>query len=201
MISSESNNSNTVEVDGIQFETMMPERVVQIPPKLPDAKTQVQFGIRVTNNTATPHRFILFSARPQFLQANKQEVLPFRVNAYRTEPSELSDFQLIVPGESVDFWLEGYFHWFKNELNFSFLRKDASYWWFSQFKSDTYFIQIYYANLYPDWEEMGFAGEIIYLKPMYKQQNYNYPKSDMIKIKDVWIGEVYTPPIKFSLIH
>jgi hypothetical protein len=66
MSSFKSNSNNTVEVDRIQFETVMPERVVQIPSKQPGAKTHVQFGIKITNNTANPRNFLLFTARPEF---------------------------------------------------------------------------------------------------------------------------------------
>ncbi|MBW4677489.1 MAG: hypothetical protein KME52_26885 [Desmonostoc geniculatum HA4340-LM1] len=66
MSSFKSNSNNTVQVDGIHFETVMPERVLRIPPKLSDAKTQIQFGIRITNNIETPQRFLLFFTRPQF---------------------------------------------------------------------------------------------------------------------------------------
>ncbi len=66
MTSFESNNDNIVQVDGIQFETVMPERVVRIPPNQPGAKTQFQFGIQITNQTANPRYFLLFAVRPQF---------------------------------------------------------------------------------------------------------------------------------------
>ncbi len=48
----ESHANNTVEIDGIQFEPMMSERVLQIPLKRPGTQTQLQFGIQITNNRA-----------------------------------------------------------------------------------------------------------------------------------------------------
>lgn len=164
----ESNDSNAVEVDGIRFEIVMPERVLRIPLKQSEAKTQVQFGVRITNNTATTHRFLLFYARPEFLQANKHKVSRFGPNAYRTETPELSDFQLVIPGENVTFLVEGYFHWSNNELKFVFLRKDGTYWWFGNFNPGTYWVQVIYENPYLAWKQMGFTGERIYLRPMYK---------------------------------
>jgi len=73
MTSGESNESNAVEVDGIEFKTVMPERIVQIPPNRPAAKTQVQFRIRITNNTANPRRFLLFSLLPDLLEINRKK--------------------------------------------------------------------------------------------------------------------------------
>ena len=113
MSSFKSNTNNTVQVDGIQFETVMPERVLRIPPKQSDAKTQVQFGIRITNNTAKYCNLLLFAARPEFLQVNKQKIPQFGPIANTSVSPELSDFKLLMPGESVTFLVEGYFEWFQ----------------------------------------------------------------------------------------
>ena len=118
----DSNNDNTVQVDRIQFETVMPECVLQIPPKLIGGKTQVQFGIRITNNTETPQRFLLFFARPEFLQANKQKLPRFGPNVNGSYNPQSSDFQLLIPGESVSLLIEGYFHWQHHKLEFVFIR-------------------------------------------------------------------------------
>jgi hypothetical protein len=200
MTSNESSNSNTIDVDDIKFETMMPERVVQIPPKLPEAKTQVQFGIRITNKTAIPHRFLLFSARPQFLKFNNQKVPRFGPNVNGSYNPLLSDFQLVMPGESVTLLLKGYFHWESHKLKFVFLEKDGSYWIFSDFNPGTYWVKFTYENKYSAWEQRGSWSDPIDLKPVWKEQIYNNPKSDIIKMEDVWTGEVHTHPIEFNLI-
>jgi hypothetical protein len=199
MSSCESNNDNTVQLDGIQFETVMPERVLQIPPKLPSAKIQVQFGIQITNNTANPRNFLLFAARPEFLQANKQKVPQFGPVANTAAAPEFSDFKLLMPGESVTFLVEGYFEWFKDGLQFAFMRKDATYWWYRNFESGIYSINVIYENPYPAWEQASWESS--FFKPMRKQPTYNHPIGDIIKIEDVWVGEVFTPPLEFSLIQ
>lgn len=153
MTSFELNDSNAFEVDGIRFETLVPERLLRIPPKLPSAKTQVQFGVRINNNTTTPRRFLLFSARPEFLQANKQKVQQFGPNANGSYNPVSADFQLVMPKESVTLLLEGYFHWQNHELKFVFLEKSGSCWIFSDFNSGAYSVQVIYENQYPTWEE------------------------------------------------
>lgn len=201
MSSFKSNSNNTVQVDGIQFETVMPERVLRIPPKQSDAKTQVQFGIRITNNTANPCNFLLFVARPEFLQANKEKMPQFGPNANTNASPELSDFKLLMPGENVTFLVEGYFGWFENELKFAFMRKDATYWWYGNFESGTYSINIIYENPYPAWEQASWGDGIISLMPMRKQARNNYLPPKIIKIKDVWVGEIFTFPLEFRLIQ
>ncbi|MFB2977299.1 hypothetical protein [Microseira sp. BLCC-F43] len=199
MTSGESNESNAVEVDGIEFKTVMPERIVQIPPNRPAAKTQVQFRIRITNNTANPRRFLLFSLLPDLLEINRKKIPRSGPNANVTNTPESSDFKLLMPGESELFLLQGYFYWFENKLNFEFMRKDGTYWWFSNFKTGAYWVQLTYENPYPVWEQTGFAGETVYFKPMWKKPTSTPSASDPIKMEDIWIGEVSTLPIDFYL--
>ncbi|MBW4455161.1 MAG: hypothetical protein KME55_21980 [Nostoc indistinguendum CM1-VF10] len=179
----------------------MPEHVVQIPPKQAGAKTQVQFGIKITNNTANPRNFLLFAARPEFFQANKQKVLQFGPNANTAASPELSDFKLLMPGESVTFLVEGSFEWFKSELKFAFIRKDATYWWYGNFELGTYSINVIYENPYPAWEQASWGDGIISFMPMRKQPRNNYLTPEIIKIEDVWVGNIFTSPLEFRLIQ
>ncbi len=48
----------------------------------------------------------------------------------------------------------------------------------------TYLVQFIYENYYLVWEE----------------QIYNNPRSNLSKMEDIWVGEVYTYPIEFDLI-
>ncbi|MDZ8259846.1 hypothetical protein [Nostoc sp. ChiQUE01b] len=201
MSSFKSNSNNTVQVDGIQFETVMPERVLRIPPKQSDAKTQVWFGIHITNNTAKPCNLLLFTARPEFLQVNKQKVPQFGPIANTSASPELSDFKLLMPRESVTFLVKGYFEWFENELKFTFMRKDATYWWYGNFESGTYSINVIYENPYPGWEQASWGDGIIFLMPMRKLPRNNYLPREILKIEDVWVGEIFTFPLEFRLIQ
>jgi hypothetical protein len=201
MTSFELNDSDVVEVDGIQFRTVMPERVIRIPSKQPGAKTQVKFGIRITNNTESSQQFLLFFVRPEFLKINHRKLQRFGPNVNGSYNPLLSDFRLLMPKESVTLLLEGYFHWQHHKLNFVFREESGSYWIFSDFSPGTYWVQFTYENQYPRWEQTGAWSNPMDLKPVWEEQVYNNPRSDIVKMENVWVNEVSTPPIEFSLIQ
>ncbi|MGB3510887.1 MAG: hypothetical protein WBA93_16975 [Microcoleaceae cyanobacterium] len=62
----ESVDSNYTVTGGIKFETLVPERVLIIPNQ-DHIKNSVEFGIKVTNQTSTPYRFIFFSLIPEIV--------------------------------------------------------------------------------------------------------------------------------------
>ncbi len=201
MTSFELNDSDVLEVDGIQFRTVMPERVIRIPPKQEGAKTQVQFGIQITNQTANPRYFLLFAVRPQFRQANQQKVPESGPLANTAGSPESSDFKLLIPGESVTFLVEGCFEWIRNELKFPFTRKDAVHWWYGKFEgAGTYSIHVIYENPYPDWEQASWGDNPSFmLRP--KTLRHDHLPSKPIKIEDVWVGEIVTSPLEFNLVQ
>lgn len=197
----ESHANNTVEIDGIKFETVMSERVLQIPLKRPGTQTQLQFGIQITNNTETPHRFLLFFARPEFFKANKQKLPRFGPNINGSYNPQISDFKLLAPAESVSLLLEGYFCWEDSKLIFVFREKDGSYWVFSDFNHGEYWVQFTYENQYPAWEQRGGWSDLVDFKPVWEEQIYNNPRSNIEKMEDVWVGEIHTRPTEFLLIQ
>ncbi|MDF5721915.1 MAG: hypothetical protein PUP91_15820 [Rhizonema sp. PD37] len=181
----ESNDCNTIEMNGIHFETLVPEHVLQTPPKQPGVKTRVHFGLRITNNTADSHRFLLFFARPEFLQASKQKILRFGPNVNGSYNPQLSDFQLVVPGESVTLSLSGYFHWESHKLKFIFREKSGSSWIFSDFNPGKYSVQVIYENQYPAWEHRSRWSDPIDLKPVWEEQIFNNLKNETIQMGEV----------------
>ncbi|MEG4576116.1 hypothetical protein QUA56_26120 [Microcoleus sp. N3A4] len=56
MTERESFNHNAVEVDGIRFETIVPNRVLSVPVKKSnsDGYTSVELGMKITNGTPIP---------------------------------------------------------------------------------------------------------------------------------------------------
>ncbi len=195
------NDSNSLEVNGICFETLVPENVLRIPPKKSEAKTWIQFGIRITNNTVDPHLFLLFFARPEFLLADQQKMPRFGPNVNGSYNPQLSDFQLVIPGESVTLLLQGYFQWESHKLKFVFREKSGSYWIFSDFNSGTYSVQVIYENQYSVWKQEGAWSDPINLMPVCKEQTFNNLRSEIIKMENVWVGKVSTPPVEFFLIQ
>lgn len=178
MTSFEPDNNNTLELNGIQFKTLISERVLQIPLKQPGKKTELQLGIQITNNTETPHCFLLFFGRPKFLQANKQNLTRFGPNVNGSYSPEKSDFKILAPGESASLLVEGYFCWEDNKLKFVFREPGGSYWIFYDFGHGEYWVQFTYENQYPAWEQRDSRSE-----------------------EDVWVGKIHTHPTKFNLIQ
>ncbi len=81
------------------------------------------------------------------------------------------------------------------------MRKDATYWRYGNFESGTYSINVIYENPYPAWEQASWGDGIISLMPMRKQPRNNYLPPEIIKIEDVWVGKIFTPPLEFCLIQ
>ena len=62
------------EADGIRFETLVSEQVLTIPPKEFDAYTPVELGIRVTNLSLLPYRFIFFYLVPEIVTVDGKQL-------------------------------------------------------------------------------------------------------------------------------
>ncbi|GAX34025.1 hypothetical protein [Nodularia sp. NIES-3585] len=109
MTSCESNNPNAIEVDGICFETLIPEAIIHLPKY--GEETPVQFGIRINNQTLTPYRFDLPYFLPEILDTHGK-VMQRLLNKNATIEVEESDISLIMPGESLEFLMDAKFNWY-----------------------------------------------------------------------------------------
>ncbi len=132
MSSCESNNSNAIEVDGICFETLMPEEMVRLPKY--GEETPVQFGVRITNQASIPYRFDLPYILPEILDPYGS-TMQRSLNKNATRKVKKSDIPLIMPGESLDFLMNAKFNWYKE--NYLRLLGNAIYggiwiFWYSQ---------------------------------------------------------------------
>ncbi|MEK0195663.1 hypothetical protein [Microcoleus anatoxicus] len=110
----ESSDNNAVEVDGIRFETLVPERELTIP-NIKGLKNSVQFGIRITNNTSEPVRFSLVDLTPEFINFNDKLLFAGAVQ-FRLVTIKKSNFPLLLPKESFSFFGEGGLFWNENML-------------------------------------------------------------------------------------
>jgi hypothetical protein len=182
MTSGKSFDSNAVEIDGIRFETVMPKRILPIPAMQPDATTPVEFGIRITNNTPTPRRFLLFLLLPTFLGTDEQVIPPEGPAVNKTNVPQEFDFPLAMPGESLTFFLKGRFFWVNSELWFVVYVKDGGAWSFRNFKPGTNQVLFTYKNSSSVWNI--YDGRLL-----------------SAVIEDVWTGVVSTPLVEFCLVH
>jgi hypothetical protein len=107
--------NNSVEVDTIRFETLVPKQVFTIPKKQPDARTFVKFGLKVTNLSLTPYRFRFYGLIPELQSINGQLLsLSYSRNALKL--LEEDDFLLAMPGEDLTNFVDGKIYWNRNNL-------------------------------------------------------------------------------------
>ncbi|MEA5550834.1 hypothetical protein VB713_07570 [Anabaena cylindrica UHCC 0172] len=196
----ESNSNNAVEVDGIRFETIVPEpevllprknlvekllsileSLLPIPPRHFPPKCPVQIGIRITNNTSIPLRFSFsFTLFPEIVNANRP--IPFEGGWIRASTSLESDYPLVLPGESFTFFpkIELFWIW-GNRFGLSFTNGDSGTWFFQPLKPGNYQFRFIYEN----------SNE--------KVTMYSSVSTNMNLIEGIWTGKVLTPFIELNL--
>lgn len=66
----ESNSEQSIEVNGIKFETLVPEPIVTIPK--PGERTFLNLGVRITNISSISYRFDIEQFYPELLTSKEQ---------------------------------------------------------------------------------------------------------------------------------
>ncbi|MDM9382708.1 hypothetical protein QUB80_18610 [Chlorogloeopsis sp. ULAP01] len=177
-------NKSATEVDGICFETLMPERLLTLPEKKRGVETRVQLGICITNNTPIPVRLSFFATLiPQLVGANGQPCLRGYFRCVTKRPLA-SDFPVIMSGENMSLFLYASLSWYKrDQFTLTIDAGDGGYWSFEALKAGVYQIQLTYIN--------KDATEEIYDR---ESMNTNL-------VEDIWMGIVPTPKVEFRLVQ
>jgi hypothetical protein len=138
-------NRNAIEVDNIQFETVLSENLLTMPDKNCKEETALQIGMRVTNNTSNPLRFDFYATLiPELVSLNGQ-ALDTSYFCPRLESSKESDYPLVCPGESVTHFQFAKLFWFKNDqLRLQITAEDGSFWIFHNVVPSVYQIRFVY---------------------------------------------------------
>lgn len=167
---------NAVEVDGIRFKTVIPERKLTVPLIGPNIQIPVQIGMQITNNTSTPFRFSSFDTLiPELVGADG---LVMRQSAGGVlgwaNPTE-SDFHLVMPGQNITLFPNVSLVWLADGL-FKLIVPGGgrANWSFNNLKLGTYQIQLRYRSLTAE--------------------------SDVL-FEDLWKGMVSTPFVEFCLVQ
>lgn len=107
-------NNTTAEADGFLTETLVPERVWDIPPPGSSAINPVKVGVRITNNTSTT-RFIRYadSPSPHLTGEDGNRVASFDIYQGGTR----GGCSPLKPGESATFSWDANLFWKKNVLH------------------------------------------------------------------------------------
>jgi hypothetical protein len=140
----ESSDNNAVEVDGVRFETLVPERELKIP-NINHVKNSVQFGIRITNNSSTPYRFIFIHLFPKLKQADGQLIKQSYARNATKLPTE-SDFLLLQPQESLTFFIKAKFCWRNFQLELRGYDGTGGVWNLHNLKPGIYSVWFTYEN-------------------------------------------------------
>jgi hypothetical protein len=141
-------NNNTVELDGVQFEAILPQQLLTVPPNQPHAATPVTLGIRITNHQLKPRRFDLYLTISLKLKGEDGKTFNrgYRADSHRA--SKETDRPLIQPGENTTFFLKGNLMWRNNQLLLEGSDGFGGRWYFSDLKPGKYQVQMLYQTNY-----------------------------------------------------
>lgn len=194
MTSPEYFDSQAAIVDGICFETLVPEPVVTLPKKslvkkilyileiflpssslYPVPNVPVQLGMRITNNTSSAFRFRFYPIpMPQIIRSDGYEIELLPGSYYHLNGPSESDFPLLMPGDTVTYFLDARIFWCQaNQFKLS-IYTDGFFWTSSPFKPGTYQIRFKYNNQDLTAKKMDKSGQLNLLT-------------------EFWTGEVDTP--------
>ena len=192
---------STLVVDGIHFETIVPELVLLIPKKNlvskllyifkslliirrqhPCPYVFIQIGLRIVNNKSIPLRFNFHDILiPELVEADRQILW----NGYciRPEGSLESDFPLAMPGESLTFFQDITIFWLKdNQFGLSILAQNGFQWISEPLRLGTYYVRFTYRN----------TKEVV--------TRHSSINTDTKSEESFWIGQVSTPFVEIRLV-
>ena len=177
-------NKNAVEVDGIRFETFIPESLLTVPKNKRKAGNSVQIGLRITNNTPTPFYFSFYSTYTPDLVRPDGQVKRGEYNTDWMRGPEESDFLLVPPEKSTTFFPSITLSW-KNPDKFSLLVYSGFGGWchFGELKPGIYQLRFRYENMNDTIQKKTLAGESI----------------ESLPIEKVGTGRVDTPFVEFRI--
>ncbi|MEG4803158.1 hypothetical protein QUB63_11595 [Microcoleus sp. ARI1-B5] len=180
-------NNSAVEVDGIRFETFIPEPLLTVPNQRRNTRNSVQIGMRITNNTPTPFYFSFYATfTPDLVMPDGQVRRgDYGISDWMRGPEE-SDFLLVKPGKSLTFFPGIDLSWRKPD-KFSLLVHSGygGLCHFDSLKPGIYHLRFRYENTSDTILKTNLAGESIEIQP----------------IEKVWTGRVDTPFVEFRLIE
>ncbi|MBD2615787.1 hypothetical protein H6G94_31820 [Nostoc punctiforme FACHB-252] len=181
MASFGSSDNNTVQVNNIHFETVVPQQRLIIPQKKENITTFVRFGLRIINFSSNPYNFKLFGLKPEV--RNSQGILLKRTyHTNRTVGLDESHFFVITPGESLTSFVDGELRWYLHNHELVMQGQDniGGYWYFHNLSLGNCRISFNYRNSTQSELNSLFCP---------------------IVIENLWPGKVTTPLVEFSLVN
>ncbi|WP_017651332.1 hypothetical protein [Fortiea contorta] len=194
MTSFESNESNTVEVNNIRFETLLSESVLTIPKAKHGVYTPVRLGIRITNNTQSFFYFssYVYSMFPEMIAPDGQ-VMVTGLHSERINPPIESDYVLVVPGEAVIFSRDAFLFWIQNRKK----KRDRKLTLNIPFPcEDIYAFRPLYSGIYQFRFKYRQSRE-----GMEEYYHWIEPTTLQTILQNLWTGEVLTPLVEIRLVE
>jgi len=140
-------NDKIIEVDGIRFETTLPETVIRLPEKENGIETSVQIGIRITNNSNTDFCFNFYNTLIPELITSNGEIIKKDYTSDFLKRMLVSDILLAVPGKSIDFFPNAKLLCKKNgQFKLKIAAGDGGDWIFNNLKAGRYWLRLTYKN-------------------------------------------------------
>lgn len=181
-----------VEVNGIYFETFMPERLLFIPAIRSGVRTPVQLGIRITNNTSNRLRFSFFSGlniMPELVTPDGQILKAGYATDRLVVPVEESDFVLALPGKAVTLLPDTFLYWLRNPKK----KRDRKLRLTLSVRNNDI---LAFQSLTPGNYQIRFN----YVKSVDAVKEYGRNRIDPGILQEVWTGQVVTPLVEFRLV-
>jgi len=176
-------NNNTIKIDGIEFEIVMPKRVFAIP--VEGKVTDIEVGLKITNKTTKPVRFSRY--KTLYLEVIAEDSQPLKVSDGRLPlfPAREEDNPLLQPSESTIFWRENKIFWRNNRLVWRGADKFGGHWFFeNEIAPGKYQMQLQYS---PTRMSISYVQGI--------QEKTPRP------FKDWWAGVAATPFVEFQVVR
>ena len=173
-------NNNTIEIDGICFETLLTEQNYQLPKY--KEEIPIQFGVRIKNNSSNPYCFELPYFFPE-LSHDDGTLIKMDFGRNSTAPVRESDIPFINPGESLEFMIMYpkfvRYRYLSDDINLTGYAGYGGVWNFHQLKAGEYNIRLKYTSRN--------SKHKVHWGLEYREYD------------GFWVGEVLTPWQKLSL--
>ena len=191
-------DSNAVEMDGVRFEILVPERVLSIPKNnlihkflylmkflspIPIDYSSfiipVQIGIRITNNTSTPLRFSFYLTLLLEIMG-VDGLIPFGGGWISPSEPSNSDFLSVMPGEDITFFPEAeILGLWEEQFGLRTPTGNGGIWVFEPLTLETYQVRLRYSS----------QQAIVKI----------YESVETYTTLEVWSGQISTPFVGFRI--
>jgi hypothetical protein len=184
----ESVEANTIRVNDLCFEILVPEQVWMTPE--PGQLSLLKIGLRITNPTAQPIR--LYKAHPALnysLVFNSLDGFEIHLTAFSegNYPTPLYACRILYPSESLTFFLDNYLLWYEGDLMLQVAHGFRGLMRYESLLPGNYEVQFTYGNR---WAEGLCSGS-----------DFLNPSSRPTDVSGLWTGEVLTPSVQLKIIE